>query len=298
LLLLGLFVGPYASTQNGRSSITVQQLIEDPNLGRVDADRWFFRPGPDALNREPFPVAHGVNLVDYLAVERLCYPGKGRLPAGLPGDTLVIEGAVAAAYGSPLNLTVVADDRPLSTFALPPGPFRIALPAPAADSPWIEFELRPDRCLNASEQQAAPLGKGRLICQLSRIVYESSAPSRQSAFVPVEVARRQTAFGHPTVCWLDVPEPSIVQCPVLYYPHVLEVAIDGRPTAYRNVGRYVAVELPQGQHTVSVRFVGVSWANKLSAVVILALLTAVAWLVFQRWRKHFRLVGRPPAATD
>jgi hypothetical protein len=121
-----------------------------------------------------------------------------------------------------------------------------------------------------------------------RLTTPAQVPS-QLPLVKADVTRRQTVFGHPTVCRVAVAQRSLAQLPVLYYPHVLHVCIDGQEALYRSVGRYVAVELPIGEHTIAVRFIGIRWANKLTQGVAAGLLLAGAWWILRRcWQARFR----------
>jgi hypothetical protein len=61
-------------------------------------------------------------------------------------------------------------------------------------------------------------------------------------------------------------EPVLLQLPVLYYPGMMRLRDNGKAVPFANLGRYVAAELPPGNHSISVRFAGVGWANVVSAI--------------------------------
>ncbi|MFN5513444.1 MAG: hypothetical protein ACK5CA_01470 [Cyanobacteriota bacterium] len=71
---------------------------------------------------------------------------------------------------------------------------------------------------------------------------------------------------------------EVVQLPILYYPRLLRVDINGQPAPYFPVHHrdyhLVGVRLPPGAHTVTVAFRGLVWANLVSAVSWLGLILA------------------------
>ena len=87
--------------------------------------------------------------------------------------------------------------------------------------------------------------------------------------------------GLTTSCWVPVPEQTgLVQLPVLFYPNLLEVQVDGRTVPYvplANKG-YVLVGLavPPGEHQITARFEGLGWANRISGLVWMGM--AMLWL--------------------
>lgn len=86
--------------------------------------------------------------------------------------------------------------------------------------------------------------------------------------------------GARTSSIIRLADARMVQLPVFYYPNLLAVRVDDRPASYGAIGRYVALSLPAGEHQITVDFIGVQWANILSAIgwiaTLLALFTAIA----------------------
>ncbi len=99
------------------------------------------------------------------------------------------------------------------------------------------------------------------------------APSVNSAGV-VGIARTRplTRYSRITMTRLALDESALVQLPVLYYPRLLEVRVDGKVAAYGNIDKYLALSVPAGEHAVTVGFVGLRWANRLSRTAWLVLL--------------------------
>jgi hypothetical protein len=101
----------------------------------------------------------------------------------------------------------------------------------------------------------------------------------QSGDVPI-----QARPGLRTYFAFTTPGPRYVQLPSLYYPKVLDVHADGKRVFYGNHGRFLALNLPAGDHVVTVRFVGLRPFNVLSQVCWLGVLGGGLVLVGQRLR--------------
>jgi hypothetical protein len=192
------------------------------------------------------------------------------VPPGSP-DKLVLAGEVPAGSPGPVALRVVLDGTELAMLKLEPGEFRRELPigaTPSARVVPVEF---------------AAAGGAVFIRELR---FGVSAADRGPDFIPAERAGRDTRKGARTAYAADLPRPSLVQLPVLYYPGLLRVRVDGRESGYENVGRFVAVDLPAGRHAVDVEFVGVRWANWLSAAAWAGTMAGLGWIVVRRMRRH------------
>jgi hypothetical protein len=69
--------------------------------------------------------------------------------------------------------------------------------------------------------------------------------------------------------------PRVAQVPVIFYPRLQDVRVDGRRAAtVGHVDGLLALGLPAGPHEVAVRFVGTRWANWASAAAWLPVLVA------------------------
>ncbi|MDQ6833136.1 MAG: hypothetical protein M3008_07040, partial [Chloroflexota bacterium] len=88
--------------------------------------------------------------------------------------------------------------------------------------------------------------------------------------------------GVRTFTVISISTARIVQLPVLFYPGLLDVHVDSHPVTYGSVGRYAAVSLPAGQHQITVQFVGVRWANVISALAWIAVVAIMFAALFTR----------------
>jgi hypothetical protein len=89
-------------------------------------------------------------------------------------------------------------------------------------------------------------------------------------------------YGRRTWCDVTLPRRTLLVLPVIYYPGLQRVHLNGESVPCRNVGRFIALELPRGQHRVEVWFTGVGWANVAGVAGLSILIIAAVVLVAQR----------------
>ncbi len=93
-----------------------------------------------------------------------------------------------------------------------------------------------------------------------------------------------------TECVLEVPAATqLVDLPVIYYPHLLDVKLNGKrvaylPVLYHNYPVVGVRPLPHQKNIISVRFRGLPWANWISGMAWLA------WL--GGWIFNYKQAGR------
>jgi hypothetical protein len=122
---------------------------------------------------------------------------------------------------------------------------------------------------------------------LDTIANQRSDPALKGGRVPVAADKRQVRFNRTVRYTFTAPGPVLLELPVLYYPRVLAVQDNGKKIKYGNVGHFLAVKLPPGQHRITVRYVGIGWANVVSVAAWLALGVITAGATMRR------LAGRP-----
>jgi hypothetical protein len=89
---------------------------------------------------------------------------------------------------------------------------------------------------------------------------------RQGAARVIAMPRGDLHYGRITWCDFSAGVPILLAIPVLDYPGLLDVRVDGRPVAYGNSGKFVSIRLRPGAHHITLRFVGLGWANAVSGV--------------------------------
>ncbi|MFM7190138.1 MAG: hypothetical protein ACKOX2_04880, partial [Microcystaceae cyanobacterium] len=94
-------------------------------------------------------------------------------------------------------------------------------------------------------------------------------------------------------------DQNIVQLPVLYYPRMQKVWVDGQltegfPTNYWDFN-LLSLRLSPGNHQIQVKFVGLVWANSISALAWLGLLLITLFTKFSQGKKWKAWWGLPPS---
>jgi hypothetical protein len=129
------------------------------------------------------------------------------------------------------------------------------------------FDGTPVRLITSPERMAG--GFSAMHVTRAEFVGGGSSMTRPGQ-PPVGISAVETKTStHPglhTRATVDVGAPSIVTFPILYYPGLLRVTLDGNTVTPGNVGRFVALPLEPGQHDLDVEFTGVGWANGVSLV--------------------------------
>jgi 6-pyruvoyl-tetrahydropterin synthase related domain len=95
--------------------------------------------------------------------------------------------------------------------------------------------------------------------------------------------------GQPARLVVHSPGKCFIELPVLYYPRVLDVRLDGQRVPYYSMAYHMALPFTFGRHELAVRFVGLRWANWLSALLWICLTTSSAGLLWRSFRAHRRL---------
>jgi hypothetical protein len=291
VLVLGLAVSPYLSPHQAVEGDSVEKELANPDIGRGGANGVFLL-SPTAMAHTCYPQ-HGVNRAEWHyglidGAQRLCFPCSAEVPAPAPGDLLHIDGSVPPEHRGPVKLTITLDDTVLAVSELAPGPFTLAVPVTTAfPNERVRLTLRTNRYLDPVTKVATPPSPGAVALQVTALRFEDKHP-RPGARLLLSAAELQavTRYGHPTVHLIHATRPCLAQLPVFFYPGVLEVRDNRRTVAYSNLGCWTAVELEPGDHRITVRFVGLRWANRLSLLAALAALASAAFLGVRALRRR------------
>ena len=104
---------------------------------------------------------------------------------------------------------------------------------------------------------------------LQQTLFENKLDKK--ALAPLCELKKATIF-----CAISNPDMQTVLLPVLYYPELLRITLDGHVIAYQamNAGKYLlaTINAPAGEHELTATFVGCRWANWVSGVMWVAIL--------------------------
>jgi hypothetical protein len=316
VLAAGWSAAPYLSPHRGDKNLSIAKEIAHPDIGRGGATTCY-RPGAACL----LATTHLHPEVDWvdprtggvIDTTTITLAGNywGAFPAAITGDVLMLDGTVLATAMAPLRLTITVNDVVLATPALPAGPFALRLPLPVATGrDRVCIEVHGDEL---AEPMEPPMPRPKLSPSfvLSRFALQPG-PGRPAApkLVPMTQALAHMTWGHPTILRIAVAERSLVQLPVLYYPYILDVRHNGRSVPAEHLGRWLALELPPGEHEICVRVAGVGWANGVSLTAWIGVAGGAGWLATRAWRRgrgakrpghrwapHFNLIRSKRAAA-
>jgi hypothetical protein len=302
VLAAGWSSAPYLSPHRGDKELSVDKEIAEPDMGRGGANA-VYRPGAACLmaTTHLHPDVDWVDPRSGFALDRTEINLFGKhwavFPTPMAGDALVLHGTVLPEAKAPLRLTIAVDDVVLATPALPAGPFALTLPLPPAPGKQRIRVMVHGAMIEEPPEPPHPRPKRTPSYVLSRFAMQPG-PGRPAA--PKLVRANETAalmtWGHPTSLRMHIAEPSLVQLPVLWYPHILRVEHNGQSVPAEHLGRWLALELPPGDHEIRVRVVGVGWANGVSTAAWVGVGAGALWLVIRSWRRRRRGLARPTVA--
>ena len=167
-------------------------------------------------------------------------------------------------------------------------------------SPYLSPYQSPMQLDPADEVRHPNMGRGgacgvyllSLQAQHENMRDHPSAPGHAAVLLGSGEVPIETRTGKTTRCRFTLAVPRFVQLPVLYYPGVLDVRDNGARVAYGNFGRLLALNLSEGGHSVTIRFVGLPECNLVSLACWLAVLGGGVWLAAARFRRR-----RTPSAA-
>lgn len=197
------------------------------------------------------------------------------LPATPGGNALALAGTVLPppAGGGSIQVTFAVDGQTAEGI-FPPGPFSLGVPVAPGQRPAVEASVA------VSVQGESKVGvDGPVRADLTALHWEGAAPADRP-LVPPDQVKPLMRLGRVSHCTISLARPSLVVLPVLNYPKLLSVRVNGSEAAHGNVGRFVALEVPAGKHGIEVRFVGVRWANAAGST---GLAVVVLWTASSGW---------------
>ncbi len=283
MVILGTASGSCIHTLK-RANVSVEDLKQRPDIGS-GADDYLL----DWTKFSPFAFDHIKQLPVSLPIQDNWLPADqvvSILCPSQPSALLRMQGLLPQEYfKSPVTLFTMVNGVQVSADKLSPGPFTLSVTVPippesrAAGKPF-RLSFFSDGPLNVKD------GAGNVVCRYVGRVF-SMAFDGVNMVPASQIERNRHQRGPTTVCPVNLSYASTVQLPVLYYPNVLEVEVDGKearcfPTL-DGVFLLIGVDLPAGFHEITVRFSGLAWANYLSLAGWVILLALILGSVPSRW---------------
>lgn len=278
----------------------IETIVRAPDTGYgqydylADAGSLTFQPG----SVDTFPLA-AIDEERWLLLARDLEIPRQRVGA-LAMPTLHIHGSVPPGITPDLiQVTVTIDGHYAGTIPVIQGPVEAILPMStplfAGSSPTVRIRLTADHGIER------PNGSPRAI-QATGVEISGLKDA-----VPVESTRMLcTRLSDQTRCQFHIADHATnVQLPVLFYPQLLSVMVDGNPAPYmplpagaypfnyaagRGVNPYLlaGVRLEPGVHEVTARFQGLWWANLTSAIAWIGTLAGLALVAGRGYARRQR----------
>jgi hypothetical protein len=288
LFLIGMGVSSYLPTAES-SPTDLSLLIQQPDMG-YGKDDYLMREErvltseASGENELPFIFTDG-----RLETERdLALPDLTRFRSS--PITLHVAGDIPPEPApNPVHLSALLNDRKIASGEFGAGPFEWDIPLKeplnalkrGRDVKAAQLKLMTDISpSNESKKRDLSPEETPLMAVRARSVVLRGLPAEQTALPVSRTQQSCSQRGLETFCSLSVPpEAGLVQLPVLFYPELLDVRVDGQAAPFLplvdRTYALVGLRLPPGRHEISVRFEGLGWANRVSAVAWLGLAAVV-----------------------
>jgi hypothetical protein len=139
----------------------------------------------------------------------------------------------------------------------------------ASAPPFVRFTASIGASIRSRDEAPAPADAGPVIMVVRQIELRGLRPKDT---MPVqELPPYCVRLGTTLTCHLNVANRATnVQLPMLFYPKLLDVRVDGQPAPYFPVPHHgyllATVRLEPGAHDLTARFGGLGWANLVSGV--------------------------------
>jgi hypothetical protein len=287
LLLVGAWAGTYVPRDHQYSGAdAIPSQFRDPRIGAVED--YLMTTQAVVATSLPHPPANLVGTQFGVAVPggRVERHATVTVPTPQGPRPLHVEGYLDPRDAQSANLAFNLADR-RHDFPIEAGPFALELPTPEP------YQGRPARLTIAPE--VAPRVNQWVPVRMDGVAFEPDEPRPgDRVAVPAEQVRRSTVYGLRTRSTVSLAQPAVVSFPVLYYPGAMRVLLNGADVRPGNVGRFLALELGPGRHTIDVTFTGSRWANAVSLLGWCGVL-AFPWLDRRRRRRSAR--GGPARFT-
>ncbi|EAZ92657.1 hypothetical protein CY0110_23861 [Crocosphaera chwakensis CCY0110] len=278
ILVIVLASRPWLPAPKG--TLTVDKLLEEPLFRYSGALDYLYRPPIRTLyGKAELPLLHpdwipGYSTWNTFVNHPLILDAELRYPAWEEGEkpVLLIEGEVPLDnIVDTATLEVHFDEQVIGSFPLVSRELTEIVPFPPLPESSNDFGLK--FVVQGGTRDGQPLN-----IRVKKLSLDGMLPKH--TLIPVtETEDNCQQQGVTTVCKITVTEEAnIVQLPVLYYPDMLKVRVNGktskRPFAvhYRDYN-LTGLDLEPGTYDIHATFHGLGWANWISGLAWLGLIS-------------------------
>ncbi|MCL4395608.1 MAG: hypothetical protein M1482_12550 [Chloroflexi bacterium] len=297
LLLIGMASSSYLPSPRDADFKTAD-IVAAPNLVTGVSD--YLTKPDNYLGTVQRTNLENIPLIDWDSWLRLSeeYVLPTCLPASPSGALIYFKGDVPERFfEQTFTLSFLYNKQVVATKQLGVGPFEwtISLNGPLPASPYkkadkCSLSFAADQTFVPADTLAGSTDQRHLAVRAQTLVIRNADPNL--TVLPVTMSQpmcRQE--GTETACSLVVPpEARWVQLPVLFYPDLLTLSLDGRKADYVPLYQQGVVlaglRLEPGTHQVRVQFKGLDWANWTSLLAWLGAAVLLAASIFGRLKRR------------
>ncbi|CCQ50470.1 6-pyruvoyl-tetrahydropterin synthase-related protein [Crocosphaera watsonii] len=277
ILVIVLASRPWLPAPKG--NLTVDQLKQEPLFRYSGALDYLYRPPIRTLyGKAELPLLSpdwfpGYGTWNTFVNHPLILDAELRYPAWEEGENPVIfiEGEVPLErIANTAALEVHFDGKVIASFPLVSRELKEKVPLPPLDDSKNDFGLK--FVVNGATHDGQPLN-----IRVKRLYLDGMLA--KNTLMPVsETEPNCEQKGVSTVCEITVTEEAnIVQLPVLYYPDMLKVRVNGQPSqrpfaVHHYDYNLTSLDLKPGTYTIKTTFHGLAWANWISGLAWLGLI--------------------------
>jgi hypothetical protein len=280
IFLIGLATSSWLSTLT--SNTQIESFLMSPSLGYPASN---YLVNPDVL---PNTIIKGNTELPLVGENGLLiFNKKMVLPTHLiinnPGAILYAEGEVL--HKNKVSLTLEINDHEMVKKIFLPGKFIWKIPIGKL---MISKPLQENMSVQFLSKMTDVSDKPEILVKSFRLTNLSLKNSALSVAESKQSCIRKKAK---MICDIHLTEQTpFLQLPMLYYPRLLNIKVNGRSTDYIPL-RYrdnalVGLQLKPNDYHITMEFIGLNWSNWLSAIAWMVLLII---LIFVNKQKIYRL---------
>jgi hypothetical protein len=272
------FTSTYLPNHIGESKDSIIKEISNPDMGRGGATT-VYQMSKDSLSSTNFPYGEKINLLEGYSGGWLLNTASISLNQFQYSGPIVIrmKGTVPDQIKY-LTLKFFANGEYLQQIDLPQGSFNFDIPidnlskyySSQLDSSKNELiiEIQSDKYFIPNEITPQNSDKRQLSLLLDS--FEIFSPiSSSEEYISARDPKIQKVSSNEF--FINGSKIAIIELPVLYYPDMLEIKINGESVPYFNIGNKIGIKIQPGTNQITVDFVGSKIANYVSAI---------SWIIF------------------
>ncbi|WFN36783.1 hypothetical protein L1994_11705 [Methanomicrobium antiquum] len=271
LLICLSFTSTYLPNHIGEPENTITDLVSSPDMGGGGATT-IYQMSKLSLSSNGFPYGDKTTLINGYSGGWLLNTANIYINESQYNNPIIIEmkGNVPEQTGN-LILTFFLNGEYLNQTNLQRGSFMINIPINNiskynnsvlnSQNNKLNIEIESNKYFIPSEIDPRSTDNRKLALLLDSFkIFPQMLSSDE--YISARDPRIQKISSNKLV--INNSNSLIVQLPVLYYPDMIEIKINGKSVTCMNIGNKVGVMVPPGKNEITYEFTGLKWTNYLS----------------------------------